>query len=88
MTRRHPPAVYAAARGGFRDTLATYDNWPRPHADGDPRGVLARIQGRAGFHLQHPGREREALAFVLGMSAVPAVLRVRGKRGARNHGAQ
>ena len=79
---RHPASVYRAARDGFGDVLRTYDNWPRPHGDGDPRGVLARIQGTAIFHLGHPGHERETMACILGMSAVPAVLRVRAARAA------
>lgn len=77
---RHPASVCAAARDAFRDVLHTYDNWPRSHDDGDPRGILARIQGAAIFHLAHPGYERETLACILGMSAVPAVLRVRARR--------
>lgn len=81
MTRHHA-AVYRAARDAFRDVLRTYDNWPRPHGDGDTRGVLARIQGTAIFRLGHPGRERETLACILGASAVPAVLRVRAARAA------
>lgn len=79
---RHPASVCSAARDGFRHVLHTYDNWPRPHSDGDPRGVLARVQGTAIFRLGHPGRERETLACILGMSAVPAVLRVRARREA------
>ena len=79
MTRRHPAAVCAAAKAGLHDALR-FASARDP--EGDPRSALACIQGAVGHRMTAPGRERETLAWVLGASAVPAVLRVRGRREA------
>jgi hypothetical protein len=82
---RHAPAVYRAARDGFRDVSEALAQPGRP---GDPheealaalRGVMVGRLRSARAGLTERMTAQDMAAYVLGASAVPAVLRVKGRR--------
>lgn len=78
--RAHPASVYRAAREGFAHVLAAVERADLRH-DSHPY-VLGAIAGVAEGRLRDAGGMATAdlAAYVVGASAVPAVLRVRARK--------
>lgn len=84
---RHPASVCAAARRAFQTVLSAA---PAPSYFDAEGGAMAGALGAIRFEAREGLRANaqdifaytEALARILGASAVPAVLRVRARRAA------